>query len=45
MWPAALDKYPNLYVDISERIGELGRQPYSTRRFIMKYADRVLFGT
>ncbi len=41
---AALDKYPNLYVDIAERIGELGRQPYATRRFITKYADRVLFG-
>ncbi len=42
---SALDKYPNLYVDIGERIGELGRQPYSSRRFITKYADRVLFGT
>jgi predicted TIM-barrel fold metal-dependent hydrolase len=42
---AALDRYPNLNVDISERIGELGRQPYATRRFITKYADRVLFGT
>lgn len=41
----ALDKFPNLYVDIGERIGELGRQPYATRRFITKYADRVLFGT
>lgn len=41
----ALDTYPNLYVDIGERIGELGRQPYSTRRFIIKYADRILFGT
>lgn len=42
---SALDKYPNLYVDISERIGELGRQPYATRHFIMKYANRILFGT
>jgi predicted TIM-barrel fold metal-dependent hydrolase len=42
---AALDKYPNLYVDIGERIGELGRQPYSARKFITDYADRVLFGT
>lgn len=42
---AALDKYPNLSVDISERIGELGRQPYSTRRFLTDYADRVVFGT
>lgn len=40
-----LDKYPNMYVDIDARISELGRQPYSTRRFIMKYQDRVMFGT
>jgi len=41
----ALDKYPNLYVDIGERIGELGRQPYTARWFLTEYADRVLFGT
>lgn len=41
----ALDRYSNLYVDITERIGELGRQPYSSRKFLTKYADRVLFGT
>ncbi len=40
-----LEKYPNLFVDISARIGELGRQPYKTRQFLIKYADRVLFGT
>jgi predicted TIM-barrel fold metal-dependent hydrolase len=40
-----LDKYPNLYVDIDARISELGRQPYATRRFFLKYQDRVLFGT
>ena len=41
----ALDQYPNLYVDIGERIGELGRQPYSARSFLTDYADRVVFGT
>jgi len=41
----ALDRYPNLYVDITERIGELGRQPYAARNFLIKYADRVLFGS
>jgi len=41
----ALDNYPNLYVDIGERIGELGRQPYTSRRFLTKYSNRVLFGT
>lgn len=40
-----LDELPNLYVDIAERISELGRQPYTARRFLTKYADRILFGT
>ncbi len=40
-----LDRYPNMVVDIDARISELGRQPYSARRFIIKYQDRVLFGT
>ncbi len=40
-----LDRYPNLYVDFASRINELGRQPYSAREFLIKYADRVLFGT
>lgn len=42
---AALDAYPNLVVDISGRVGELGRQPYSARRFFLDYQDRILFGT
>ena len=42
---AWLDRYPNLSVEIASRIGELGRQPYTARRFLMKYQDRVLFGT
>lgn len=41
---ALLDRCPNFYVDISARIGELGRQPYTTRRFFERYADRILFG-
>jgi predicted TIM-barrel fold metal-dependent hydrolase len=41
----ALDRFPNLYVDITERIGEMGRQPYTARRFLIRYADRILFGT
>lgn len=40
-----LDKYPNLYVEFASRIAELGRQPYSARDFMLKYQDRVLFGT
>jgi predicted TIM-barrel fold metal-dependent hydrolase len=40
-----LEQYPNMYVDIDARISELGRQPYTARKFIIKYQDRVLFGT
>lgn len=40
-----LDAHPNLYVELASRISELGRQPYSARRFLLKYSDRVLFGT
>lgn len=42
MW---LEQYPNMYVDINARISELGRQPYTARRFMIKYQDRILFGT
>ena len=40
-----LEQSPNFYIDISARIGELGRQPYTARRFFLQYADRILFGT
>jgi len=40
-----LDRYPNMFIDIDARISELGRQPYTTRRFFLKYQDRILFGT
>jgi predicted TIM-barrel fold metal-dependent hydrolase len=40
-----LDKYPNLMCSIDARISELGRQPYTARKFLIKYQDRVLFGT
>ncbi len=42
---ALLDHCANFYVDISARIGELGRQPYTARRFFLQYADRILFGS
>jgi predicted TIM-barrel fold metal-dependent hydrolase len=40
-----LDRCPNFYVDIGARIPELGRQPYTARKFFIRYADRILFGT
>ena len=40
-----LDRYPNTSVEIGARIGELGRQPRTARKFFDKYQDRILFGT
>jgi predicted TIM-barrel fold metal-dependent hydrolase len=40
-----MEECPNFYIDISARIAELGRQPYSCRRFFLAHADRILFGT
>lgn len=42
---AWFDENPNLVADLSGRVPELGRQPYAARKFLIKYADRVLFGT
>jgi predicted TIM-barrel fold metal-dependent hydrolase len=41
----ALDRFPNMTVDIAARIGELGRQPRRSRKFFDRYQDRILFGT
>lgn len=44
-WVAALlDRCPNVYTDFAARVAELGRQPYTARRFFLEYADRILFG-
>jgi len=40
-----LDEFPNMHVDLGARIGELGRQPRTARRFFDRYQDRILFGT
>ena len=42
---ATLDRYPNLYVDISARDYEVGRAPRTAARFLGRYRNRVLFGT
>lgn len=41
---AVLDRCPNVAVDMSARVAELGRQPFTARRFFLQYADRILFG-
>jgi predicted TIM-barrel fold metal-dependent hydrolase len=40
-----LDSCPNFFIDISARIGELGRQPYTARKFFIDYQDRILYGS
>ena len=40
-----MESHPNMFVEIAARIGELGRQPRTARRFFDKYQDRILFGT
>lgn len=40
-----LEECPNYYIDISARLGELGRQPYTARKFFIQYQDRILFGS
>jgi predicted TIM-barrel fold metal-dependent hydrolase len=40
-----LDRFSNMTVELAARIGELGRQPRTARRFFEKYQDRILFGT
>jgi predicted TIM-barrel fold metal-dependent hydrolase len=41
----ALDRFPNMTVELGARIGELGRQPRASRKFFDKYQDRIHFGT
>jgi len=41
----ALDRYSNLFVDVSARDYELGREPRSAARFLDHYSDRVVFGS
>ena len=40
-----LDRHPNSFIDLSARTDELGRQPHTARQFIIRYQDRIIFGT
>jgi hypothetical protein len=42
---AWLDKYPNMFVDIAARVGQLANQSEAAREFLIRNADRVMFGT
>ncbi len=41
----SLERFPNMHVELGARIGELGRQPRTARRFFERYQDRIMFGT
>jgi len=40
-----LKRFANMHVEIGARIGELGRQPRTARKFFDRFQDRILFGT
>jgi len=40
-----LEENPNVYIDFSARLDELGRQPYTARDFFITHQDRIIFGT
>jgi len=41
-----LDEMPNFYLDVSARLGELGRHPAKkVHDLFTKYQDRIMFGT
>jgi len=39
-----LTNNPNVNLDIAARIDELGRHPIATKKFFLKWQDRILFG-
>lgn len=41
----ALDKYPNMMLDMSARHYELNRTPRAAAAFLLKYSNRIMFGT
>jgi len=40
-----LDDCPNAFLDFSARIDELGRQPWTARDFLIRYQERIYFGS
>jgi predicted TIM-barrel fold metal-dependent hydrolase len=43
---AAMDRHPNMWIDLAARIPEIGRHPPDeVRRFFLKHQDRILFAT
>lgn len=42
---ADMERHSNLYLDISARDYEIGRQPRAAREFINRFSSRIMFGT
>jgi len=43
---AAMDRHPNMWIDLAARVPEVGRHdPEAVRRFFIKHQDRILFAT
>jgi hypothetical protein len=42
---ADMERHSNLYLDISARDYEIGRQPRAAREFIKRFSTRIMFGT
>jgi predicted TIM-barrel fold metal-dependent hydrolase len=42
---ACLDEFPNLFVDASAVVDEVGRHPEKTRELFINYSDRIIHGT
>lgn len=41
-----MEAFPNLYLDVAARLGELGRHPSAEgNRFFTRFQDRLMFGT
>jgi uncharacterized protein len=40
-----LERHPNVHLDLSAAVEELGRSPKESAAFMTYYADRILFGT
>jgi predicted TIM-barrel fold metal-dependent hydrolase len=43
---AAMDRHPNMWIDLAARVPEIGRHPpEEVRRFFLQHQDKILFAT
>jgi uncharacterized protein len=41
---AMLDSLPNVYIEFAAVMEEIGREPFTARKFFLQYQNRILFG-